>query len=83
MSLHGFLLLCTYLLADPSIKDASSKLDDAGSGGRKEFGGRMSGATGGVLSPPLAILQPHVFNFLRLSFNRCPLWENFTGHFEF
>ncbi len=43
----------------------------------------MSGAARAVLSPPLVILQPHVFNFLRLSFNRCPLWENFTGRFEF
>ncbi len=78
MSLHGLLVLCTYLLADPSVKDESSRLGDAGGGGRREFGGHMGGARA-ILSPPLVILQPHVFNFLRLSFNRCPLWENFTG----
>ncbi len=79
MSLHGLLVLCTYLLADPSVKDAWSKLGDSRGGGRREFVDGHMGGPRTVLSPPLAILQPYVFNFLSLSFNRCPLWENFTG----
>ncbi|CAM9110880.1 unnamed protein product [Scytosiphon promiscuus] len=73
ISLHGLLVASTFLLADPKLHEACRRRLACGTTAGSPGGANEAEASGGegaaALTPALALLRPHVFGFLRVTFS--------------